>query len=207
MAVGLTDLPTLRPVSGVRLGTVCAGIKKPGRRDLVLIELSQYATCAAVFTRNAFCAAPVRVAQPHLAATGPRYLLINTGNATAGTGEQGMRDALTCCAGVAARAGVRIDEVLPFSTGVLGEPLPVQVSAAGLPAAQRALSAEGWVDAAHGIMTTDTVAKGASRRVDINGHMVTVTGIAKGSGMIHPNMATMLAFIATDAAVAAPLLQ
>jgi len=207
MAVGLAELPILHFVQGVRLGTVCAGIKKPGRRDLVLIELSKGSHCAAVFTRNAFCAAPVRVAQVHLAAAQPRYLLINTGNANAGTGEQGMRDALTCCEGVAALAGVRIHEVLPFSTGVIGEPLPVQVIAAGLPAAQRALSAEGWVDAAHGIMTTDTVAKGASRRVDINGHTVTVTGIAKGSGMIHPNMATMLAFIATDAAVAAPLLQ
>src|SRR3569833_2356948 len=125
MAVGLTDLPTMRPVSGVRLGTVCAGIKNPGRRDLVLIELSQYATCAAVFTRNAFCAAPVRVAQTHLASTGTRYLVINTGYANAGTGEQGMRDALYCCEGVAALAGVRIHEVLPFSTGVIGEPLPV----------------------------------------------------------------------------------
>src|SRR3569832_1542066 len=207
MAVGLAELPILHFVQGVRLGTVCAGIKKPGRRDLVLIELSKGSHCAAVFTRNAFCAAPVRVAQVHLAAAQPRYLLINTGNANAGTGEQGMRDALTCCEGEAALAGVRIDEVLPFSTGVIGEPLPVQVIAAGLRAAQRALSAEGWADAAHGIMTTDTVAKGASRRVDINGHTVTVTGIAKGSGMIHPNMATMLAFIATDAAVAAPLLQ
>src|SRR3569832_813956 len=191
MAVGLAELPILHFVQGVRLGTVCAGIKKPGRRDLVLIELSKGSHCAAVFTRNAFCAAPVRVAQVHLAAAQPRYLLITTGNANAGTGEP----------------GVRIHEELPFSTGVIGEPLPVQVIAAGLPAAQRALSAEGWVDAAHGIMTTDTVAKGASRRVDINGHTVTVTGIAKGSGMIHPNMATMLAFIATDAAVAAPLLQ
>src|SRR3569833_2464219 len=207
MAVGLAELPILHFVQGVRLGTVCAGIKKQGRRDLVLIELSKGSHCAAEITRNAFCAAPVRVAQVHLAAAQPRYLLINTGNANAGSGEQGMRDALTCCEGVAALAGVRIHEVLPFSTGVIGEPLPVQVIAAGLPAAQRALSAEGWVDAAHGIMTTDTVAKGASRRVDINGHTVTVTGIAKGSGMIHPNMATMLAFIATDAAVAAPLLQ
>src|SRR3569832_1506325 len=160
MAVGLAELPILHFVQGVRLGTVCAGIKKPGRRDLVLIELSKGSHCAAVFTRNAFCA-----------------------------------------------AAVRIDEALPLSTGVIGEPLPVQVIAAGLRAAQRALSAEGWVDAAHGIMTTDTVAKGASRRVDINGHTVTVTGIVKGSGMIHPNMATKLAFNAHDAAVAAPLLQ
>lgn len=160
-----------------------------------------------MFTRNAFSAAPVRVAQAHLAAATPRYLLINTGNANAGIGEQGMRDALACCEGMAAQAGVRVDEVLPFSTGVIGEPLPVPVIAAALPAVQRALSADGWADAAHGIMTTDTVAKGASRRINIDGHSVTVTGIAKGSGMIHPNMATMLAFIATDAAVVAPLLQ
>src|SRR3569832_2130692 len=150
MAVGLTDLPTLRPVSGVRLGTVCAGIKKPGRRDLVLIESSQYATCAAVFTRNAFCAAPVRVAQTHLAATGPRYLVINTGNANAGTGEQGMRDALYCCEQVARVTGVRPDDVLPFSTGVIGEPLPVHVIAAALPAARRALGGGGWGGAARG---------------------------------------------------------
>src|SRR3569833_857067 len=176
MAVGLAELPILHFVQGVRLGTVCAGIKKPGRRDLVLIELSKGSHCAAVFSCFAFCAAPVRVAQVHLAAAQTRKLLINTGNANAGTGEQGKRDALTCCEGAAALAGVRILEVLPFSTGVSGEPLPVQVIAAGLPAAQRALSAEGWVDAAHGIMTPDTVAKGASRRVGINGHTVTVSG-------------------------------
>src|SRR3569832_2489027 len=138
MAVGLAELPILHFVQGVRLGTVCAGIKKPGRRDLVLIELTKGSHCAAVFTRNAFCAAPVRVAQVHLAAAQPRYLLITTGNANAGTGEQGMRDALTCCEGVAALTGVHIHEVLPFSTGVIGEPLPKQVIAAGLPAAQRA---------------------------------------------------------------------
>ena len=207
MAVGLTGLPTLHPIPGVRLGTVCAGIKKPGRRDVVLIELVEGSRTAAVFTRNAFCAAPVRVAQAHLSTAVPRYLLVNTGNANAGTGEQGMRDALACCEGVATRAGVRVPEVLPFSTGVIGEPLPVAVIAAALPAAQQALKADGWADAAHGIMTTDTVAKGASRRIIIDGHSVTVTGIAKGSGMIHPNMATMLAFIATDAAFAAPLLQ
>src|SRR3569832_1741806 len=138
MAVGLAELPILHFVQGVRLGTVCAGIKKPGRRDLVLIELSKGSHCAAVFTRNAFCAAPVRVAQVHLAAAQPRNLLINTGNATAGTGEQGMRDALTCCEGVAALAGVRIHEVLPFSTGGGGGPGPGRGGAAGGPAARRA---------------------------------------------------------------------
>lgn len=207
MAVGLTALPRLHAVAGVRLGTVCAGIKKPGRRDLVLIELAPGTVAAAVFTRNAFCAAPVRVAQAHLAAAAPRYLLINTGNANAGTGEQGLRDALACCERVAAVAGVTPGEVLPFSTGVIGEPLPFATISAAVPSACEALQHDGWVDAAHGIMTTDTVAKGASRRIEIGGRGVTVTGIAKGSGMIRPDMATMLAYIATDAAVAAPLLQ
>lgn len=207
MAVGLIELPVMHPVAGVRLGTACAGIKKPGRRDLVLIEIPQGATCAGVFTRNAFCAAPVKVAQTHMAAAVPRYLLINTGNANAGTGEQGLQDALSCCEAAAAVAGVNPDEVLPFSTGVIGEPLPVAAIAAALPAVQAALNAEGWAEAAHGIMTTDTEAKGASRRVSIAGHEVTVTGIAKGSGMIRPDMATMLAFVATDAAVDATLLQ
>lgn len=207
MAVGLTELPILHPVSGLRVGTVCAGIKKPGRRDLVLIEVPQGASCAGVFTHNAFSAAPVKVAQAHMAAAAPRYLLINTGNANAGTGEQGMRDALSCCKTVAALAGVRPEQVLPFSTGVIGEPLPVSAITAAIPAAHRALSINGWADAAHGIMTTDTVAKGVSQQVSIGGHSVTVTGIAKGSGMIRPDMATMLAFIATDAPVDAPLLK
>ncbi len=207
MAVGLNDLPVLHPVPGLRLGVACAGIKKPGRRDVVLIETPQDAQCAAVFTRNAFCAAPVTLAKRHLAAAVPRYLLINTGNANAGTGEQGLRDAAACCEAVAAAAGVQAAQVLPFSTGVIGEPLPVSKITAGVPAAFAALSDAAWVDAAHGIMTTDTVAKGASRQVEIDGHSVTVTGIAKGAGMIRPDMATMLAYIATDAAVAPALLQ
>ncbi len=205
MAVGLTGLPEMHPVAGIRLGTACAGIKKPGRRDLVVVELAEGARCAAVFTRNAFCAAPVIVARNHLAAA--RYLLINTGNANAGTGEQGMRDALTCCAALAQQVGCVPESVLPFSTGVIGEPLPVQRIVAGLPEACADLSEAGWEDAAHGIMTTDTVPKGASCHLLIDGQAVTVTGIAKGSGMIRPDMATMLAFVATDAACDPALLQ
>jgi glutamate N-acetyltransferase / amino-acid N-acetyltransferase len=200
-------LPPLLPVPGVRMATVCAGIKKPGRRDLVLIELCAGAGCAAVFTRNAFCAAPIVVAKQHLTQSVPRYLLINTGNANAGTGEQGLQDALSCCQFLAKTMDVAPDQVLPFSTGVIGEPLPVTPIIDALPAACDSLSETGWAEAAHGIMTTDTVAKGVSRQVEIAGRLITVTGIAKGSGMIRPDMATMLAFISTDAKIAAPLLQ
>ncbi|MGA7802593.1 MAG: bifunctional glutamate N-acetyltransferase/amino-acid acetyltransferase ArgJ [Gammaproteobacteria bacterium] len=207
MAVGLQHLPELLPVEGVRLGTARAGIKYAGRRDLVLVELRPGAACAAVFTRNAFCAAPVQLAREHLRVCAPRYLLINTGNANAGTGAVGLRDARTCCTAVARIADCGAEEVLPFSTGVIGEPLPVAAIEAGLPAAFDALDAGGWADAAQGIMTTDTVPKGISRQIEIDGHTVTVTGIAKGSGMIRPDMATMLAFIATDASVAPDLLQ
>jgi len=207
MAVGLMGLPDMVPVPGIRLGTACAGIKKPDRRDLVVMEIAAGARSAAVFTRNAFCAAPVIVARNHLASAPPRYLLINTGNANAGTGEPGLRDAQRCCEAMAQVAGCATAEVLPFSTGVIGEPLPVQRIVAGLPTAYANLSVTGWDDAAHGIMTTDTVTKGSSRQVQINGHTVTVTGIAKGSGMIRPDMATMLAFVATDAACDAQVLQ
>ena len=207
MAVGLTGLPDMHPVPGVRLGTARAGIRKPDRRDLVIVEIAVGAHSTAVFTRNAFCAAPVVVARDHLSSTPPRYLLINTGNANAGTGEPGMRDAQRCCEAMAQLAGCATAEVLPFSTGVIGEPLPVQRITDGLPAAYANLSVAGWDDAAHGIMTTDTVAKGSSRQVQINGHTITVTGIAKGSGMIRPDMATMLAFVATDAACDAQVLQ
>jgi glutamate N-acetyltransferase/amino-acid N-acetyltransferase len=189
------------------LGTVSAGIKKPGRRDLVVIELCEGAGCAAVFTRNAFCAAPVVVAKRNLAQGNSRYLLINTGNANAGTGDRGLDDAEACCQALASRAGVAPRRILPFSTGVIGEPLPVNVIAKGLPEAYDALTAQGWEEAAQGIMTTDTVAKGLSRRIEISGQPITVTGIAKGAGMIRPDMATMLAFIATDAKVTVPLLQ
>lgn len=207
MAVALNKLPILHSVPGVRLGTACAGIKTAARRDLVIIELAEATTCAAVFTRNAFCAAPVTVAREHLTQSAPRLLLINTGNANAGTGAQGLHDARACCAALARVAGCAVHAVLPFSTGVIGEPLPLEKISAALPAAYAALSCTGWTDAAHGIMTTDTVPKGASRQVEIAGRTVTVTGIAKGSGMIRPDMATMLAFIATDAQLPRALLQ
>ncbi len=207
MAVGLDKLPPLPVVPGVRLGVARAGIKQPDRRDLVVMALDEASHVAAVFTRNAFCAAPVTLARTHLAAAAPRYLLINTGNANAGTGDQGLRDARACCDALAGIAGCRVEEVLPFSTGVIGEPLPVERIRAGLPQAVERLSADGWAEAAHGIMTTDTVAKGASRQLTLGDRTVTVTGIAKGAGMIRPDMATMLAFLATDAAVTPELLQ
>jgi glutamate N-acetyltransferase/amino-acid N-acetyltransferase len=188
-------------VAGIRLGTACAGIKYPDRRDLVVIEAAAGTRVAAVFTRNAFRAAPVTVARVHLAAANPRYLLINTGNANAGTGRQGLADAEASCQTLAELTGCTPLEVLPFSTGVIGEPLPLFRVVAGLPAALAALQADGWEDAAHGIMTTDTRPKWASRRLNFAGREVTVTGIAKGAGMIRPDMATMLAFIATDAEV------
>jgi glutamate N-acetyltransferase/amino-acid N-acetyltransferase len=197
----------LYPVPGFRLGTTCADIKTPDRRDLVVMSLAEGSRCAAVFTRNAFCAAPVTLARQYLAVAAPRYLLINTGNANAGTGEQGLRDARRCCEVLAVTAGCEAEAVLPFSTGVIGQALPVAKIEQGIPAAYANLTDAGWMDAAHGILTTDTVPKGASRRLEIDGHTVTVTGIAKGSGMIRPDMATMLAFIATDAAIDQALLQ
>ncbi len=202
MAVGLTGLPVLLPVPGIRLGTACAGIRKKDRRDLVVIECQPGTRAAAVFTRNRFCAAPVLVAREHLAAMSPRLLLINTGYANAGTGEPGLADARYSCEALSRLAACQPAEVLPFSTGVIGERFPLDRLVTGLPAAMASLSGEGWAEAAHGIMTTDTVAKGVSRQLAIAGRTVTVTGICKGSGMIHPDMATMLAFIATDAAVA-----
>ncbi len=207
MTSNIHTLPVLHPVAGLRLGTTRAGIKQPDRRDLVVMELCDGATVAAVFTRNAFCAAPVIVAREHRAQTSPRYLLINTGNANAGTGEQGMTDALACCDAVAQAAGCAREAVLPFSTGVISEPLQVTAICDAVPAALAALDENGWADAAHGILTTDTVPKGVSRELEIDGHRVTITGIAKGSGMIRPDMATMLAYVATDANVPQNVLQ
>ena len=208
MAVGPGILPLLHPVAGVRLGTARAGLRSRGERDdLLLVELAEGTTAAAVFTRNAFCAAPVTVAREHLASTAPRWLVVNAGNANAGTGSGGLVAAESCCRALAALDNVESTSVLPFSTGVIGEPLPVDKLTAALPVAREALDAEGWPAAAEAIMTTDTRPKGASRCVDIGGQQVTVTGIAKGAGMIRPDMATMLAFIATDATVAASSLR
>lgn len=206
MAIGATELPDMLPVGGVRLATVSAGIKTAGRDDLVLIELSEQSRCVGAFTRNAFCAAPVTIARRHLHESKPRYLLINTGNANAGMGESGMQAAQRSCDVLAGVAGCEATQILPFSTGVIGEMLPVDKIETVLPEAFAKLDSSGWVDAAWGILTTDTVAKGVSRHVEIDGHGVTITGISKGSGMIRPDMATMLAYIATDAAIAQPLL-
>jgi len=207
MAVGYQGVPRLHPVAGVRIGVASAGIKKPGRRDVVLFELAEGSNVAAVFTRNAFCAAPVVLAKEHLQQQMPRYLLINTGNANAGTGAAGLLDAERCCDAVARRFSSQSNEVLPFSTGVIGESLPVDKIIDALPEAQAALDSDAWEQAAHGIMTTDTVAKGASRQLTIEGKVVTITGISKGSGMIRPDMGTMLAYVATDALIEPALLQ
>jgi len=199
---------SLLPVAGVALGVAQAGIKYAQRRDLLVIKLDAGATVAGVFTTNRFCAAPVTVAREHLAADkGIRALVVNTGNANAGTGEQGMQAARATCAELAQLLGCAPEQVLPYSTGVIMEPLPVDKIVAALPQAIANLQADNWFDAAQAIMTTDIVAKAVSRQVQINGRIVTVTGIAKGSGMIHPNMATMLGYIATDAAIPQPLLQ
>jgi len=208
MAVGLGPLPPLRSVAGVRLGTARAGLRRQGEQDdLLLVELAEETRVAAVFTRNAFCAAPVTVARDHLASESPRWLLVNAGNANAGTGPDGLAAAEACCRAVAVASGDRKSAVLPFSTGVIGEPLPVQKLVAALPAARATLDGDGWATAAKAIMTTDTLPKGVSRAVDIGGQQVTVTGIAKGAGMIRPDMATMLAFIATDASIPVETLQ
>jgi glutamate N-acetyltransferase/amino-acid N-acetyltransferase len=198
----------LLPVAGVSLGTAEAGIKRADRKDLLVIKLEEGATVAGVFTTNRFCAAPVTVAKNHLAAgKGIRALVVNTGNANAGTGEQGMAAARATCAELAKLLGCMPQQVLPYSTGVIMEPLPVDKIVAGMPQALGNLKTDNWFDAAHAIMTTDIVAKAVSKQVQINGKTVTVTGMSKGSGMIHPNMATMLGYIATDAAIAQPLLQ
>jgi glutamate N-acetyltransferase/amino-acid N-acetyltransferase len=198
----------LLPVAGVSLGIAEAGIKRPDRKDLLVIKLDEGATVAGVFTTNRFCAAPVIVAKEHLRANnGIRALLVNTGNANAGTGEQGMAAALKTCAELAKLLGCSPEQVLPYSTGVIMEPLPVEKIIAGLPQAIANLKADNWYDASQAIMTTDIVAKAVSRQILLDGKTVTVTGMSKGSGMIHPNMATMLGYIATDAAIAIPLLQ
>ncbi|TNF32697.1 MAG: bifunctional glutamate N-acetyltransferase/amino-acid acetyltransferase ArgJ [Gammaproteobacteria bacterium] len=207
MAVGPGLQDTLLPVAGVRIGTASAGIRKKNRRDLVVFELAAGSNVAAVFTTNRFCAAPVQVAREHLRQGAPRYLLVNTGNANAGTGTSGLANARRSCDAVAALTKVTAQQVLPFSTGVIGEPLPVDRIEAGLPAALQALEADAWTLAAEGIMTTDTRPKGACRQIVVNGKTVTITGISKGAGMIKPNMATMLGFVATDAVVDASLLQ
>jgi len=197
----------LFPVAGVRLGVAEAEIRKKNRRDLTLVALDAGCTVAGVFTQNRFCAAPVQICRKHLAAGNEiRALVVNTGIANAGTGEPGRQAAQETCEAVAELLGVSAGQVLPFSTGVILELLPVDRIKAGLPAVFADLKADNWHAAAHGIMTTDTVAKAASRIVTVNGKKVTISGVSKGAGMIRPNMATMLGFLATDAGVAQPLL-
>ncbi len=205
MAVNLAppDPGSLHAVRGVELGTAAAGIRKPGRKDLVVIRLAEGSRIGGVFTRNRFCAAPVVVAREHLAGqTAIRALVVNTGNANAGTGHDGVAAARATCDAVGRALRCDARQVLPFSTGVIMEPLPVERILAGIPACAADLSPDNWVAAAEAIMTTDTVPKACSKRLAIDATQVTVTGIAKGAGMIRPDMATMLAFVATDAVVA-----
>ena len=206
MAIGESSLPPLRPIPGVRLGTASAGIRQAERDDVAVIELTDEAVCAAVFTRNAFCAAPVIAAREHLKSS-PRWLLINSGNANAGTGGKGLQDTERTCRVLADLVNDNFKRILPFSTGVIGEALPVAKIEAALPVALTSMSESGWKRAASAIMTTDTRPKGASKELALGRHKVTITGIAKGAGMIHPNMATMLAFIATDLRIERDTLQ
>ncbi len=206
MPVGNLDMPVMHPVKGIRIGITEAAIRYKNRRDLTVFEIAEGATVSAVFTQNSYCAAPVMLCREYLGRATPRYLVINTGNANAGTGTVGMDNARASCEALANLTGLAPEKILPFSTGVIGEHLPVDRLSAALPAALAALSADAWADAASGIMTTDTRPKGASEQVVLDGVTVTVTGISKGAGMIRPNMATMLGYVATDAAVAQPVL-
>ena len=210
MAVNWTapEAADLLPVTGVTMGVVEAGVRKANRKDLTVFLLAEGSAVGGVFTQNRYCAAPVQLCREHLAAGhGIRAMVINTGNANAGTGEPGLVNARATCIALARQLSVSPEQILPFSTGVIMEPLPVDRIIAGLPAALGDACAETWLQPAEGIMTTDTVPKAASRQVQLGGKTVTITGIAKGAGMIRPNMATMLGFVATDAAVAPGLMQ
>lgn len=207
MSVNLSILEDFFPVKGVKIGTANAGVKQTKRPDVVVFELADTAEVAGVFTLNAFCAAPVQLSKLHLQNGRPKYLLINTGNANAGTGKPGYADALKTCESLAQIKGVTAADILPFSTGVIGERLPVSKIEAALPAAIENLSEDNWYNASRGIMTTDTQPKGFSVQFEYLGETITISGISKGAGMIMPNMATMLGFIATDAAVSAEVLQ
>ena len=201
MPVGLLSPENILPVKGVQLATLAAGIKNNQQPDMVLLAFDPETVCAGVFTRNAFCAAPVIVAKHHLEQAGPRALLINSGNANAGTGQQGLHNARHCCTLTANALGCAENQVLPFSTGVIGEDLPMDKIASAIGQLPARLTADTWLQAAEGIMTTDTVAKACSRSLEIDGKQIRISGIAKGSGMIRPDMATMLAFVVTDAVV------
>ncbi len=203
MAVGLIAPESILPVEGIRLASIYSGIKKKSNsHDLVLIEMNEAANTAAVFTTNKFCAAPVTVAKQHLSGGSKvRCLLINSGNANAGTGDQGLKTAHQSCEAVARATGFQPEQVLPFSTGVIGQQLPVHKIEAALPELHADLQRDHWMQAARGIMTTDTLPKAVSRQLDIDGKTVTISGMCKGSGMIKPDMATMLGYVATDAEI------
>ena len=207
MAVGDVTMPQMHVVHGVKIGSAEAYVRYQNRRDLVIFEFSPGTNVAGVFTQNAFCAAPVHISKAHLKLGNPRYLVINTGNANAGTGKTGMVNAEATCEKLAELAGVSKAEILPFSTGVIGEQLPMPRLLSGLQPALDSLRDDAWVDAATGIMTTDTKPKGASEQFELDGVTYTMTGISKGAGMIRPNMATMLGFVATDAPIARDLVQ
>lgn len=207
MAVGDVSMPHMHVVKGVRIGTAEAYVRYQKRRDLVIFEFSEGTHVAGVFTQNAFCAAPVHVSKAHLAKINPRYLVINTGNANAGTGKIGLKNAQKTCVELAQRASVTAEEILPFSTGVIGEQLPVERLVNGLQPALDSLNENAWLDAATGIMTTDTTPKGASEQFVLDGVTYSMTGISKGAGMIRPNMATMLGYVATDAPISQALVQ
>lgn len=204
------DFPNMHPVAGFYLGSCVAKIKKNAKgdkNDLLIIELAEGCVTAASFTLNAFCAAPVTVAKNNLSNVMPRALIINSGNANAGTGKTGMDNALQTCQWVADELGCQPEQVLPFSTGVIGENLPMEKFQTGIPQALANLSVMGWEDGCKAIMTTDLVPKAVSKEIDVLGHKVVLTGMSKGSGMIHPNMATMLGFVASDAKITQPCLQ
>lgn len=207
MAVGLKEPSDLLAVSGVRLATVAAGVRYTNRDDMVLMEIAQGSNIAAVFTLNKYCAAPVIVAKEHMAQMPARALLINSGNANAGTGKRGLDNARQSCKAAAQLLGLESSQVLPFSTGVIGEQLPMDVLLNGVNELTEGLSEDNWLPAAKAIMTTDTLAKAVSQQIEIDGRSITITGMAKGSGMICPNMATMLSYVATDANIEASLLQ
>lgn len=207
MAVGDISMPHMHVVKGIKIGTTDAYIRYPNRRDLTVFELAEGSSVAGVFTQNAFCAAPVQVSKQHLAQSNIRYLVINTGNANAGTGEQGLQNTHLTCEALAQHTHVLPTQVLPFSTGVIGEQLPIQRLTDGLKPALSQLHEDAWVEAAHGIMTTDTIPKGASETFEFDGISYSITGVSKGAGMIRPNMATMLGFIATDLPVEQKILQ
>ncbi|WP_269913661.1 bifunctional glutamate N-acetyltransferase/amino-acid acetyltransferase ArgJ [Acinetobacter sp. HY1485] len=207
MAVGDITMPQMQVVKGIKIGTAEAYVRYPNRRDLVVFELAEGSSVAGIFTQNAFCAAPVQVSKLNLKHSSIRYLVINTGNANAGTGQQGLQNTYATCEELATIANVDSTQILPFSTGVIGEQLPIERLTAGLTPALNILSENAWVDAAHGIMTTDTIPKGASETFVLDDIKYTITGISKGAGMIRPNMATMLGFVATDMPIEQSLLQ